>query len=75
MQNQRDKGDYGITPTDEEKERLSGKDQSGPTALNNDKKQNGTDEEEGTERDSDNTEERNKDASKKVHTPYQEGGR
>lgn len=74
MQNKRDKGDYGITPTDEEKERLSGKDQSGPTSLNDDKKQNGTDEQEDAEGAGKETTPET-DISKKVKTPYQEGGR
>jgi|GEM_PF-6365050 len=75
MQKPSDKGDYGITPTDEEKSRLSGQEQEGPTALNDDKKQNGTDEEDGTDRDHGRANEGQDNPAERVTTPPQEGGR
>jgi hypothetical protein len=73
MQKPRDKGDYGVTPTDEEKSRLNGQDQSGPTSLNTDKKQNGTAEDPEDEANVTNTE--NTDAGNRVTTLPQEEGR
>ncbi len=69
MQKPRDKGDYGITPTDEEKRRLSGEDQSGPTSPTSDKKQNGTDEPENTAQDSADASQLGNAAANRIQTP------
>ncbi len=72
MQKPRDKGDYGVTPTDDEKSRLTGKEEKGPVALNDDKKQNGTDEEPQSEETPNEADD--DDPMRRVMTLYQEGG-
>ena len=75
MQKPRDKGDYGLTPTDEEKRRLTGQDQGGPASLNDHQQQNGSPDEEDNESDRGEPNEEQQDAADRINTPHQDGGK